>query len=324
MTYAYRFHRQSIPKPWAGENLARMYAEAADDWPAGTGESLEVGDMPGASSMIANGPWQQRSLRELMDDQRKSLLGQLSGADDLPDFPLCIKLLDTREPLSVQNHPADEFRKGRRVFRGKCEGWLVLHAEKQSSIYQGLKPGLTAADFEDALRHNRALEALQQKPVKRGDWLLNPAGMIHAIGGGLTLLEIQQNCPTTFRLWDAPRPDGLKRDMHLREALAAARYDLPDPLVKNAGDDDVLIDEGPFGVRHLRLAEPRQIKRMWAGFTLATCIGGQCEITARAGDAIEAAVIKAPDTVMFPSDFTEFEFYPRGECELVLCWARAS
>lgn len=324
MTYPLRLHRIAVPKLWAGDSLSRLYPDAASDWPDGTGESIEVGDMPGESTVIANGPWRDRSLREVMAEHRLSMLGQMAGADDLPDFPLCVKLLDTREPLSVQDHPADEFRKGRRVFRGKCEAWLVLQAKPGAVIYQGLKPGLSAADFEDALRNNRAAEALQARPVSRGDWLYNPAGMVHAIGANVTLLEIQQNCPTTFRLWDFPRAGGLRRDMHLREGLAAARWDLPQTQVIKASDDVILVDEGPFGARHLRLSQPRVLKRIWAGFTLVSCVGGECEITARAGNGIEAVVVKAPDTVLFPSEFTEFEFYPRGKCELLLSWARAA
>lgn len=324
MTYPLRLHRIAIAKPWAGDRLGTLFPSAAADWPAGTGESLEAGDLPGHSSVVANGPWQGRTLGELMSEQRLSLLGQLAGADDLPDFPLCLKFLDTREPLSVQNHPSDEFRKGRRVARGKSEAWLVLDAHPDAVIYQGLKPGLTGADFEDALRHNRVTEALQAKPVTRGNWLYNPAGMVHAVGGGLTLLELQQNCPTTWRLWDFPRVDGMRRDLHLRQGMLAARFDLPDPTVTTLQADHLLVDEGPFGARFLRLHQAREVPRSWAGFTLATCLRGRCEVTARGGNRLEAAVLEAPDTVLFPSDFTAFELFPAGECELLLAWARAS
>ncbi|MBX3472789.1 MAG: class I mannose-6-phosphate isomerase [Planctomycetes bacterium] len=324
MTYPMRLHRIAIAKPWAGDRLASLYPAAAEEWPAGTGESLEAGDLPGQSSVVANGPWQGRNLGELMSEQRLSLLGQLAGADDLADFPLCLKFLDTREPLSVQDHPSDEFRKGRRVVRGKCEAWLVLDARPGAVIYQGLKPGLAKADFEDALRNNRAAEALQQKTVRPGEWLYNPAGMVHAVGGGLTLLELQQNCATTWRLWDFPRTDGLRRDLHLREGLMAAQFDLPDQPVLPVQADHVLVDEGPFGARFLRLTEAREFSRTWAGFTLVTCLKGRCEVTVRGGNRLEAAVLEAPDTVLVPADFTGFEFFPSGGCDLLLSWARAS
>ncbi|MBE7490805.1 MAG: class I mannose-6-phosphate isomerase [Planctomycetes bacterium] len=324
MTYPLRLHRVALPKPWAGRELARLYPQAAADWPEGTGESLEAGDLPGASSVVANGPWRDLNLGQLMQSHRLSLLGQLAGADELPDFPLCLKLLDTREPLSVQNHPGDQFRRGHRVFRGKSEAWLVLHAQPGAVIYQGLRPGLKPADFEDALRHDRAAEALRAWPVQAGDWLYNPAGVVHAVGGGLALWELQQNCPLTYRLWDFPRPGGPRRELHRRQGMAAARWDLEPVAPRRPRDDDILVDEGPFGARMLRLSRARQLGRTWAGFTLMTCLAGRCEVTARAGNTLEAVILHAPETVLFPSDFTAFEFYPQGPCELMLAWARAS
>jgi mannose-6-phosphate isomerase len=324
MSYAVRFDRIAVPKPWAGSALASQFPQSAGEWATGTGESIEVADQPGARTLVANGKWREQTLSQVMASDRQSLLGQLAGADDLPDFPLCLKFVDASQPLSVQCHPADVFHKGRRVRRGKSVGWLVLDARPVAVIYQGLKPGLNRADFEDALRNHDAPDALNARPVKAGDWLANPAGMIHAIGGGLLLYEIQQNCDQTFRLWDFPRPAGPFRALQVREGLGAARFDLPQPGIIRAEADTTLIDAGPFGVRHLHLKEPRHLGRTWAGFTLVTCLAGSCEVTSRAGDRLEPAVLAAPDTVMFPSEFWEFEFYPKPECRLALAWARAS
>lgn len=324
MTYAIRLHRLAVHKPWAGNALPRIFPAMAGQWPSGTGESIEVSDLPGERTLIANGEWREKSLTEAMAEHRLSLLGQLAGADELPDFPLCIKLLDTREPMSVQDHPSDEFQRGRRVRRGKSEGWLVLKAEPGAIIYQGLKPNLSRADFEDALRNNRTAEALNARGVNAGDWLHNPAGMVHAIGGGLVLLEIQQNCGVTYRLWDFPRPGGPWRAVHLRDGLDAAKFDIPLPEIAPTGGDTRLHDAGPFGAWLLRPRQPRKISRTWAGFTLVTCIEGSIEVTAHAGNRLEPAVLHAPDTVLFPSDFWDFELYPEGDCGVVLSWARAS
>lgn len=324
MSYPLRFHRVAVPKPWAGDFLPKLFADAAGDWPAGTGESIEVADLPGQSTRIANGAWRDMTLTDAMAHDRLAFLGQLARADDLPDFPLAIKLLDTRQPLSIQDHPRDEFHKGRRVHRGKSEGWLVLQAAPGAVIYQGLKSGLSRADFEDALRNNRADQAMNARPVKKGDWLFNPAGMVHAIGANLALLEIQQNTGVTWRLWDFPRPDGIRRDLQIKEGLAAADFDTPPPAIVQAGPDTLLHDAGPFGVRSLELTQPRQLARTWAGFTLITCLQGQCEVTMRGGDKLEPAILKVPDTILAPATFTQFEFYPKGGCRLILSWARAS
>lgn len=324
MSYPLRLNRIAVPKPWAGGALARYFPQAAGDWPAGTGESIEVADLPEARTTVANGEWRDQTIAQLMASHRQSLEGQLAGADELPDFPLCLKYLDSREPLSVQCHPSDEFRKGKRIRRGKSEGWLVLDALPGAVIYQGLRPGLGRADFEDALRNNKTPDALNARAVKAGDWLYNPAGMVHAIGGGVLLYEIQQNCDVTYRLWDFPRKNGPWRSLHVREGMEAARFDLPLPEIMRAGADTILHDDGPFGARHLKLAQPRKLARTWAGFTLVTCLGGGCEVSSYAGNRLEAAVLKPADTVLYSSDFWEFEVYPKPDCTLVLAWARAA
>jgi len=323
MSYAMRLQRVVVPKPWAGSALGRLFPAAAAEWPPGTGESIEVGDLDAARTHVANGQYRGQTLTQLMETRRQALMGQLAGADDLPDFPLCLKLIDAREPLSVQVHPGDEFHKGRRVRRGKSEGWLVLRAEENAVIYQGLRPGLSRADFEDALRNNQTPHALNARAVKAGDWLCNPAGMVHAIGGGLALLEVQQNCDTTLRLWDFPRKVGPWRRLHTAQGLATARFDLPLPKIQRAGEDTVLHDDGPLGVRHLRLSQPLSLTRNWAGFTLVTCLEGGAEVSARAGNQLEAAVLAPPDTVLFSAEFWDFEFYPRPNCRIFLSWARA-
>src|SRR5690606_30142725 len=81
---------------------------------AGTGEWIDVCDLPGASSVVANGEWRDKSLAQLMRTQKVKALGQLVNSR-LPDFPLCVKFLDTAEPLSVQVHPSDERASADRV-----------------------------------------------------------------------------------------------------------------------------------------------------------------------------------------------------------------
>lgn len=132
---------------------------------------------------------------------------------------LLVKHLFSAERLSIQVHPSDADAAARGLTRGKDEAWFILDAEPGASIALGLK----AAASEDELRHAAMSGAIEQlmdwRPVEAGDFIFAPAGTIHAIGGGISLIEIQQHSDVTYRLYDYGRP----RELHLDDGLAVAR-----------------------------------------------------------------------------------------------------
>jgi mannose-6-phosphate isomerase len=134
------------------------------------------------------------------------------------DAELLVKHLFTSERLSIQVHPDDEAARARGHERGKDEAWYVLSAEPGAVI--GL--GLTHRVPRDALHHaacdGSIEDLLDWRPVRAGEFFYSPAGTIHAIGGGLSLIEIQQNLDLTYRLYDYGRP----RELHLDEGVAVA------------------------------------------------------------------------------------------------------
>ncbi len=328
--YPLRFHRIDAAKPWAGARLRKLFPAQAAEVPEGTGEWIEVCDFPGQSSVVANGQWRGQTLHDLMRTRRSMLLGELA-TDSPDDFPLCVKFLDTAQPLSIQDHPQDvrehashtPREAARLTRRGKSECWLVLDAAPGAVIWQGLKPGVTPAQFGNALADGDPPALLNARAVKPGDFLYNPAGMVHAIGADVALLEIQQNCPITYRLWDFPRPGtSEKREMHVQQGIKAARLDLPLPqILPTHGDNVLLAPSSPFGVRSLRVTSAAPHAKAWPGFTLHTCLQGECEVTGRARDNLQPTILTPGDTVLWPAAFTEFELYPRNDCWLVVSWA---
>jgi mannose-6-phosphate isomerase len=138
--------------------------------------------------------------------------------EDAADADLLVKYLFTSERLSIQVHPDDAAARAQGYKRGKDEAWYVLSAEPGAVI--GL--GLTREVPRDALRRAALDGSIEQlldwRPVQAGDVYYSPAGTIHAIGGGLSLIEIQQNLDLTYRLYDYGRP----RALHLDEGVAAA------------------------------------------------------------------------------------------------------
>ena len=191
-------------------------------------------------------PWGRRELFPGFDNvpEGGNPVGEVwfqQPGDSTPD--LLIKYLFTSERLSVQVHPNDEQAHERGLPRGKDECWTVLQADADATI----AVGTTEPMSRDKLRADAVdgtIEAdLSWKPVNVGDFLYCKSGTIHAIGGGLTVIEVQQNSETTYRLYDY----GSDRELHLDDGMAVAD---PDPYVpvaplQDAGDGRRIMVEGP-------------------------------------------------------------------------------
>lgn len=156
---------------------------------------------------------------------------------------LLIKYLFTSEKLSVQVHPDDAQAQAVGLPRGKDECWVILDAEPDSTIALGTlapmdRETLKAAALDGSIEH-----LLDWKPVKAGDFFYSASGTIHAIGAGITLIEVQQNSETTYRLYDYGRP----RELHLEEGVAVSDPVpfTPHPMPGRVADDREILVEGP-------------------------------------------------------------------------------
>jgi mannose-6-phosphate isomerase len=131
---------------------------------------------------------------------------------------LLIKYLFTSERLSVQVHPDDESARRAGYPRGKDEAWVILAAEPGATIALGTRTPMSKDELRAAARDGSIVDKLDWKRVKAGDFIYSPAGTLHAIGAGLTVIEIQQNVDLTYRLYDY----GRDRELHLDAGVAAA------------------------------------------------------------------------------------------------------
>jgi mannose-6-phosphate isomerase len=166
------------------------------------------------------------------------------AADELP---LLVKYIFTSEKLSVQVHPDDEQARARGLQRGKSECWYVLDAEEDARIGVGLAQPLSASDLRAAALDGSIEELIEWRRVAPGDFLFVPAGTIHAIGAGISLLEFQQNADATYRLYDYGRP----RELHLEEAVEVVKqgYDWAEHFRPAGGPlDTILIDDPHFSL----------------------------------------------------------------------------
>ena len=220
-----------VERVWGGNRLGELFDKSLPPNKV-IGESWELSDRPNEQTAAAGGPFDGWTLRKLMERAPEELLGEALAARRPPFFPLLIKFIDAGQDLSVQVHPDDEdCRKLGLADRGKTECWVVLHADPGSRINRGLKPGVTREAFEQALKAGRVAETLHYFPARPGDVIAIPPGMVHAIGAGIVLAEIQQNSDLTFRVHDYDRKglDGKPRALHLPQSLAVIRFDGPAP-----------------------------------------------------------------------------------------------
>jgi mannose-6-phosphate isomerase len=159
------------------------------------------------------------------------------------DAPLLAKYIFTSERLSIQVHPNDERARARGLPRGKNECWYIVDAEPGATIGLGLIRKTGADELRAAALDGSIERLLDWRPIVAGDFFLVPAGTIHAIGGGISLLEFQQNSDITYRLYDYERP----RELHLDDAIAVAdRGPYPASLFdKVEPDSDAVLVDGP-------------------------------------------------------------------------------
>lgn len=208
---------------WGGRRLETLLGKSL---PAGNdyAESWEVVERDGEQSVVAAGPWAGQTLGELRHQFGEELLGPVA---DRP-FPLLFKFLDAHQKLSVQVHPNDtQAAQLNPPDLGKTEAWVILHADPGAYLYAGLKRGFDRAAFERELRRGTADLCLHRCEPQPGDCYFIPAGVLHALGEGLVVAEIQQASDTTFRLhdWNRLGADGRPRPLHLEAGLAVIDFD---------------------------------------------------------------------------------------------------
>lgn len=171
---------------------------------------------------------------------------------------LLVKYLLTSETLSIQVHPDDRAARAAGEKRGKDEAWLILAAEPGARIGIGLREEIGKAALRAAALDGSIAELIAWHEARPGDFFYSPAGTIHALGPGLTLVEIQQNLDLTYRLYDFGRP----RELQVDEAVAAAR---PEPY-RGTGEAreigpgrEILAEGGAFVVERWTMAAGGQL-----------------------------------------------------------------
>lgn len=218
--YPLRFEPVYQYRLWGGRRLADwLTAPLPGDGPIG--EAWLLSDRDDHPSRVAEGPLKGRTIAQLIQQSPQLMLGKM--LEPTRRFPLLLKLLDVQKMLSVQVHPADSkddlIPEGE---TGKTEAWVVLEAGPTSRIYAGLKPGVTVQSLR-ALSKQTVDARLASFRPKRGQAILIEAGVVHSLGDGVVVFELQENSDVTYRLYDWDHIDpksGGPRTLQVEQALA--------------------------------------------------------------------------------------------------------
>jgi mannose-6-phosphate isomerase len=307
---------------WGGRRLGEVLGKPLPaEGPHG--ESWELSDHAAHHSVVADGPWRGRTLRQLMQQEREHLLGRAAAGHET--FPWLVKFLDAADWLSVQVHPSAEHVG--RLWPGensKTEAWFVLAAAPQGRIYAGLRPGVDERRLVAALRAGTVAECLHQFQPCPGDCVFLPAGTVHAVGGGVLMAEVQQTSDATFRLfdWDRVGPDGQRRRLHIEEALACIDWQAgPVHLVRPPGYP-AGGERGQAGPTRQELVRCRHFALQYLREDSPFGVGGDGEVrvvvVVHGRGRLGNEPVRAGDTLLLPAAGPRVECLPEGGLGLLI------
>jgi mannose-6-phosphate isomerase len=243
----FRIAPSFVGRVWGCRDLRPWYDRVAE-----SGDPIGEVWLTGDECVVATGPHTGKTLGDLFAEQPEVMLGKAAPPGG---SPLLIKVIFAREKLSVQVHPDDSLARKYGLPRGKTECWYVLAAEPGAQVAAGLKAGVTLDKIKEGIQAGTLEESLNLLTVAAGEMIYVDAGTVHAIWPGSILLETQQNCDLTYRMYDY----GRGRELHIEKSLEATRLTtragkIPAKVLK---DRTILVDEEYFRVERIPMAGSR-------------------------------------------------------------------
>jgi len=232
--YPLKFQPVYSYRIWGGEKLKTVLNKNYDE--ELIGESWEISDVKDNETQVLEGPLKGKTLRELTDMYKSDFVGSKVYKQFGKEFPLLIKFIDAKTPLSIQVHPSNELAKERHNSFGKNEMWYIMQADDNAELIIGFNKEVGKEEYITHLEDSTLMDILNVEKVKVGDTFYIPTGRVHAIGGGVLLAEIQQTSNITYRIYDYNRVDaktGETRELHTALAVDAIDYNFYDTYKTN-------------------------------------------------------------------------------------------
>ncbi|MFV0530115.1 MAG: type I phosphomannose isomerase catalytic subunit [Flavobacteriales bacterium] len=288
---------EPIPKKriWGGDRLNTLFSKNFTE--NNIGESWEVSAVKESVSVVKSGMLKGKSLQELTEKYKAEFVGKKNYEKFGNQFPLLIKFIDATDDLSVQVHPNDKLAKQRHNSFGKTEMWYVVEADKNSHLILGFNQELSKERYRQILEEGKVEHYLHYEKVKKGDSFFVEAGLIHAIGKGVLIAEIQQTSDLTYRVYDWDRKDaeGNERELHTELALDALNYSVTHNFKLNK-KKNTLVKTNYFTVNTLDIQEDfvRNLSKI-DSFVLYMVVEGSVEIN--------KSILKTGTTILFPAAY---------------------
>ena len=273
---------------------------------------------PDGVNIIDNGEYAGMTLSEYIE---KAGSEKVYGKNE---FPLLIKIIDAEDKLSVQVHPDDAYAHSHGLDAGKTEMWYILDAKPGAKLVAGIKEGATPEIIAKTAESGELENYLNYVPVKKGDCFFIPAGLVHAIGSGILIAEIQQNSNTTYRLYDYDRRDknGNKRELHIESAceVIKEKFDL-----ENTHVNEVVYDKDGvkvtllcgcefFSAKNYEMKKGSSVSINTDGKMLhLMCTSGHGYIECNG----EKYSFKMGDSYLVPCYITDFVMASENDCEVI-------
>lgn len=288
---------------WGGTKLREIYGKSCDyDKVA---ESWELSTHSAGQSRLTAGGVDGPTLGEYFEKAGKVVLGK--NCEKFEQFPVLIKFIDAKQPLSIQVHPSDEYALKTGHEYGKTEMWYIMDCEPGAFLYFGVNREVTKEEFRERIANNTVLEVLNRVDVHPGDVFFIEAGTIHAIGAGILICEIQQNSNCTYRVYDYDRrgADGKPRELHVEKALEVSRFTPSDTADKQGRLQEI----AGGNVKPLASCKYFTTERLE--------INGSAEITVNEDSFASFIVIEGSGKLAGPENTVEFKageslFVPAG------------
>ncbi len=296
---------------WGGRRLKEdfRYKVAGED----IGECWGIAAHPKGDCTIKEGVFAGKKLSELWKEEP-----ELFGNVDKDRFPLLIKIIDAKDDLSIQVHPDDIYANARENGSlGKTECWYIMDCPEGASLVIGHN-AQNKEELSDMIHHGRWQEFIREIPVKKGDFIQIDPGTVHAIKGGLMILETQQNSDITYRVYDYDRlSDGKPRELHVEKSI-----DVITAPAKSAADSVIGTENVPknilcplyscdfYEVFELDLDGKARFEQEYP-FLLMSVIEGD--------GLLNGQLVKKGDHLILPGGFGEVELQGRlkGICSAV-------
>lgn len=293
---------------WGGSRLRDEFGYPVEG--TDIGECWGISAHKNGEGTIRDGEYAGRKLSALWREHP-----ELFGNAAYDRFPLLVKIIDAREDLSIQVHPDDAYAGlHENGSLGKTECWYVLDCPEDAALVIGHN-ARTREELSNMIRQGRWSEFIREIPVKKGDFIQIDPGTVHAIKGGLLILETQQNSDITYRVYDYDRlSDGKPRQLHVEQSI-----DVITVPAKSAADSVKSAVDLPenhihelYRCRYYRVAKVSVSGVMGfvmdAPFLLATVVSGEGIVNGR--------VTRKGDHFLIPNGVKQVEL--SGRMELIL------